>query len=113
MYKLLIGALLMATTTLAQTGTQGTQTAAQPKKAGVAVRPTGSTESTTRSKSSGAAPSRPFPQPSLKEKLESGNTNVPTYKKEKDAGIHKNPNRYTPRRTDSGARKDTMRNTKL
>lgn len=105
MYKVLIGALLMATTTLAQTGTQ---TAAQPKKAGVAVRPTGSTESTTRSKSKNAAPSRPFPQPSLKEKLKSNNTANPNYTREKDKGEHRTQNRYTPRRTASGKRKDTM-----
>ena len=111
MIKLLIGALLMATTTLAQT----TAPPSDQKRAGVKERPTGSTESTTRSgsKTAVAASTKPLPQPSLKEKLESGDRAIPSYKQEKDAGIHKGKAKYSPRRTKSGARKDTMKTTKL
>ena len=112
MIKLVMGALLLASTAMAQT-------ASPPNQAGTAERPSGSTESTTRSKSSSAkasgtksssaaASNKPLPQPSLKEKLESGDRAIPSYKAEKDAGIHKAKYRYSPRRTETGARKDTM-----
>lgn len=96
MYKLLIGALLIAATAQAQT----TSTPSDRKKAGVAERPTGSTESTTRSKSKTAvaASTKPLPQPSMKEKLESGDRAIPSYKEEKDAGIHKGKAKYSPRK---------------
>lgn len=111
MIKLLIGAMFVATTTLAQT----TTTPADQKRAGVKDKPSGSTESTTRSKSKTAvaASTKPLPQPSLKEKLESGDRAIPSYKQEKDAGVHKVKYRFSPRRTESGARKDTMKSTKL
>ena len=111
MIKLMIGALLMATTTFAQQA----QTPSDNKRAGVKQKPSGSTESTTRSqsKTAVAASTRPLPQPSLKEKLESGDNAIPSYKQEKDAGIHKGKAKYEPRRTKSGARKDTMKTTKL
>ncbi|MFD2932838.1 hypothetical protein [Spirosoma flavum] len=97
MIKVLLGALLITTASLAQTA---------PKTA-----KTGSTKPTASSMASSAKttkPMRPLPQPSLKEKLESGDDAIPSYKKEKDAGVHKGVNRYTPRRTASGARKDTL-----
>ncbi|GAB4021608.1 hypothetical protein [Spirosoma koreense] len=103
MMKVLMGMLLVTTTALAQTSPDA-------KRANVAEKPTGSTESTTRSKAktTAAASTKPLPQPSLKEKLESGDRAIPSYKQEKDAGIHKGKNRYAPRRTESGVRKDTM-----
>lgn len=104
MYKLVIGALLLATTTLAQTKTQP-----RPNQTGMDERPSGSAESTTQSKSKKTATTaRPLPQPSLKEKLQSNNTNLPTYKKSKDAGVQKVKPKYSPRRTASGQRKDTL-----
>ncbi|WP_420147990.1 hypothetical protein [Spirosoma sp.] len=111
MIKLMIGALLMATTALAQSPT----TPSEQKRAGVKARPTGSTESTTRSgsKSAVSASTKPLPQPPLKEKLESGNKANPAYQQEKDAGVHKTKNRYSPRRTKSGARKDTTKKIEL
>ncbi len=111
MIKLVIGALFVATTAFAQKA----QTPSDNKRAGVAEKASGSTESTTRSqsKTAVAASTRPLPQPSLKEKLESGDRAIPSYKQEKDAGVHKVRPKYEPRRTKSGARKDTMKSTKL
>lgn len=40
--------------------------------------------------------------------MESKDNAIPSYKMEKDAGVQKTRNRYAPRRTDSGARKDTL-----
>lgn len=99
MIKLMIGALFVATTTLAQT----TSLPSDQKRAGVKARPTGSTESTTRSTSKTAvsASTKPLPQPSMKEKLESGDRAIPSYKEEKDAGIHKGKAKYSPRKPKS------------
>ncbi len=94
----------MATTTLAQTTTQPQPT----KETNVANRPSGSTESTTRSKAKASkGPVRPLPQPSLKEKLQTKNTNNPNYQKEKSQQ-NGSKREYAPRRTASGARKDTL-----
>ena len=101
--KVLIGAMLVATTTVAQTAQQSTNQAG-----GTANRPSGSTESTTRSTAKASkGPVRPLPQPSLKEKLQSKNTNNPNYQREK-SGQSGSKREYTPRRTASGARKDTL-----
>ena len=103
--NVLIGAMLVATTTVAQTTTQSTQSTNQ---ASTADRPSGSTESTMRSKSKAAkGPVRPLPQPSLKEKLQTKNTNNPNYQREK-SGQTGSKREYAPRRTASGARKDTL-----
>lgn len=110
MIKLLIGMLFITTTALAQTA----QTPSDQKRARVADKPSGSTESTTRSKAKATtASARPLPQPPLKEKLESGNSANPMYKKAKDAGVRKTSPKYPPRRSKSGVRKDTMSNIKL
>ncbi len=111
MFKVLIGALFVTTTAFAQTQqTQTPQTKLDAKRAGVAVRPTGSTESTTRSKSASAtaASMKPLPQPSMKEKLKSGNTNIPSYNQEKEAGIHKTSPKYKQRQTSRSADVNAM-----
>lgn len=108
MNKLLIGALLIATIALGQTPSK-------PKQV-TGTKPTSSsTTSTTMTKAmaTNAKAKGPLPQPSLKEKLESGDRAIPSYKEEKDAGIHKGKAKFSPRRTKSGARKDTMKTTKL
>lgn len=92
MTKILIGALLMATATLAQT---------TPK--------TAKNTTTKPSSSSHTQPTRPLPNPSMKAKLESGDNANPEYRKQKAAGETRGvKNRFTPRRTASGARKDTL-----
>ena len=105
MIKVLLGALLITTTALAQTAPKAAQAASTKSTVG-------SMNATARTgkpmSGSAAQPMRPLPQPSLKEKLESGDRAIPSYKQEKDAGVHKGRNRYTPRRTASGARKDTL-----
>lgn len=104
--KVLIGAMLVATTTVAQTAQQPTQQSTN--QAGTAQRPSGSTESTTRSNAKASkAPVRRLPQPSLKEKLQTKNTNNPNYQREK-SGQSGSKREYAPRRTASGARKDTL-----
>lgn len=104
--KLVIGAMLMATTAFAQQA----QTPSDNKRAGVVQNPagSGSTESTTRSKSKKATSTRPLPQPSMKEKLESGDRAIPSYKKEKDAGVHKGRAKYPAKQTADGAPKKTQ-----
>ena len=111
MFKVLIGALFVTTTALAQTQqTQTPQTKSDAKRAGVAVKPTGSTESTTKSKSASAttASMKPLPQPSMKEKLESGDNNIPTYKLEKDAGVHKGRAKYKQKQNSRSADVNAM-----
>lgn len=100
MIKVLLGVLL-TTSVLAQTPTQTAKTGS----------PKSTTASATKPKATSAAMARsnkPIPPPSQKDNLESKDNAIPSYKKEKDAGKHKIQNRYTPRRTESGARKDTM-----
>lgn len=106
MIKVIIGALFVTTTAFAQT----VQTPAANKKAGVAVRPSGSTESTTKSKSASAtaASMKPLPQSSAKDNLKSGDTNIPSYEKEKEAGIHKGRAKYPPRKTSRSADVNAM-----
>jgi hypothetical protein len=92
MIKVLIGVLLVTTSALAQTTPQTAKTSS--------TKPTAAS-ATARS-------SKPIPAPSQKDNLESKDNALPSYKAEKDAGKHKIQNRYNPRRTASGARKDTM-----
>ncbi|MFD2570986.1 hypothetical protein ACFSUS_10100 [Spirosoma soli] len=107
-----------------------TASAAKPtKSSSAAAKPaTGSTASTSGAAASGAAkpaagsatsgagatkpasvtPMKPLPEHSLGTKLKNDNTNNPYYNVEKaktDRGMKRE---YTPRRTESGARKDTM-----
>ncbi|SFD27995.1 hypothetical protein [Spirosoma endophyticum] len=103
MIKLVIAAMLVSSTAFAQQA----QTPSDNKRAGVAEKASGSTESTTRSqsKTAVAASTRPLPQPSMKEKLESGDRAIPSYKKEKDAGVHKGRAKYPAKQTAGGAPK--------
>ncbi|AKD53984.1 hypothetical protein [Spirosoma radiotolerans] len=102
MIKVLLGVLLMATPALAQTTPQTAKTSA-PKSA------SGSASSAKPTSASASARSKkPIPPPSMKDNLESKDNAIPTYKKEKDAGVQKVRYRYQPRRTESGARKDTL-----
>lgn len=102
MIKVLLGVLLMTTPVLAQTTPQTVKTSA-PKSA------SGSANSAKPTSASASARSKkPIPPPSMKDNLESKDNAIPTYKKEKDAGVQKTRNRYQPRRTESGARKDTL-----
>ena len=99
MIKLVIGALLVATTTLAQT---------TKPKAATATKPTSSTAPTAKSKAMAAAPAKPLPNPSQKEKLESGDGAIPSYKQEKDAGVHKGRAKYPAKQTTDGASKKSQ-----
>jgi hypothetical protein len=102
MIKILLGVLL-TTSVLAQTTPQTAKTGS-PKS-------TTASETKPKAMSASAATARsnkPIPPPSQKDNLESKNNAIPSYKMEKDAGKHKIQNRYTPRRTKSGARKDTI-----
>lgn len=102
MIKVLLGALLLAVPALAQTTPQTT-------KASTAKPTSGSANSAKPMSASALARSKkPIPPPSLKDNLESKDNAIPSYKKEKDAGVRKGRNRYQPRRTESGARKDTL-----
>ncbi|UFH56281.1 hypothetical protein [Spirosoma sp. KNUC1025] len=108
MIKVLIAALFVATTSLAQTPSP-------PKKGLNSQAMSSSATSTTMTKAMAANAKKkgPLPEPTQKEKLESGDRAIPSYKQEKDAGVHKGRNRYTPRRTKSGARKDTTKKVEL
>jgi len=94
MIKVLLGALLLASPALAQTTTKATSGSANSAK--------------PMSASAMARSKKPIPPPSLKDNLESKDNAIPSYRKEKDAGVKKGTNRYQPRRTESGARKDTL-----
>ncbi|SOD89865.1 hypothetical protein [Spirosoma fluviale] len=103
MMKLVIGVMLLATTAMAQTAPKGSTAGSGSTKS--------TTANATKPKAMSAASPRsnkPIPPPSQKDNLESKNSALPSYKKEKDAGVQKTRNRYEPRRTDSGARKDTL-----
>ncbi|GAB3026972.1 hypothetical protein [Spirosoma pulveris] len=103
MMKLVIGVMLLATTAMAQTTPKGsTAGSSSPKSTTTnATKPKAMSVASARS-------SKPIPPPSLKDNLESKDNAIPSYKMEKDAGVQKTRNRYVPRRTDSGARKDTL-----
>ncbi len=107
MIKLLIGALLMATTTLAQTTLQSVKKSSTKPTSSSQASTVKSTKPTSGSTAKPVS-TRPIPPPSQKDNLESGDNAIPSYKKEKDAGVHKGVNRYTPRKNAAGARKDTL-----
>jgi len=102
MIKVLLGVLLMATPALAQTTPQTAKTSTTKATSGSA------NSAKPMSASALARSKKPIPAPSLKDNLESKDNAIPSYKKEKDAGVQKTRNRYKPRRTESGARKDTL-----
>ncbi|GAB3890776.1 hypothetical protein [Spirosoma agri] len=116
MIKFMIGALLITTTTLAQTAPQAAQTGAAKPASGLTTKSNAkATQAASASASKGTSTSatarrstKPIPKPSQSDNLESKDNAIPSYKKEKDAGIHKTQPKYTPRRTSSGARPDTM-----
>jgi hypothetical protein len=86
MIKLLIGSLLVATTTLGQTTPQ------TPK--GSAAKSTSATATTKMTKPMAASATKPLPQTTRKQKLQSGDNAIPSYRMEKDAGVRKGRNRY-------------------
>lgn len=100
MIKVLLGVLLLASPALAQTTTQPAKTTKATSGSANSAKPM-SASAMARSK-------KPIPPPSLKDNLESKDNAIPSYRKEKDAGVKKGTNRYQPRRTESGARKDTL-----
>lgn len=112
----MIAALLTASVAVAQTTPQskdGGSASASAKGGSGAGKPTATTKpsSTGSSKPNAASatePSRPLPEHSLKTKLRNSNTTNPYYNLEKDKGERRAKREYTPRRTQSGARKDTM-----
>ncbi|GAB3755407.1 hypothetical protein [Spirosoma pomorum] len=97
MLKLLLGALLISTTALAQTTKPSSQTSISGSNAKKPVSKTAS--------------NKPIPQPSLDEKMTSKDNAIPSYRmakeRDKDAKMGKG-RQYEPRRNASGARKDTM-----
>lgn len=88
MIKLLIGSLLVATTTLGQTTPQA------PK--GSTAKPTSGTAmaASKTTKPMDASATKPLPQTTRKQKLQSGDNAIPSYRMEKDAGVQKATNRY-------------------
>jgi cytoskeletal protein RodZ len=119
MIKLMIGALLITTTTLAQTAPQTVKSSSTKSVSASTVtrpskQPATSAKSTTKSNSTSTAAdasrrsSKPIPKPSLSDNLESKDNAIPSYKKAKQAGEHKVKPKFSPRRTASGARPDTM-----
>ncbi|UHG90840.1 hypothetical protein [Spirosoma oryzicola] len=129
MIKLMIGALLITATALAQTPPQTGQTSS-PKPASTSAASgnksnkqtaasagTSSKSTTTKSASATAtaadaarrSPNKKIPAPSMKDNLESKDNALPSYKQAKTgAGKERTQPKYTPRRTASGARPDTM-----
>lgn len=100
MINYLMAAFLATSVTFAQTAQKPATKGSRP---GAAV-----TTSTGSAKpASTTAPLRPLPEHSLQTKLQSNDNSNPNYKKEKARGRGVK-REYTPRRTASGARKDTM-----
>lgn len=98
MTKLWLGVLCMAATSVfAQTTPKTTQsTTTKPAASSAAM-----------AKTSKPVSNKPIPKPPIQDKLESGDNAIPSYKLEKEHGIHKGKGAFAPRRTASGARKDT------
>jgi hypothetical protein len=96
MLKLLLGALLISTTALAQTTKPASKTTLTGSKS---IRPV-----------SKKTANKPIPQTSLDEKMTSKDNAIPSYRmakeRDKDAKMGKG-RQFEPRRTSSGARKDT------
>ncbi len=86
MINVLIGSLLLATTVLGQTTPQ------TPK--GGATKSTSASSATRMTKPMAASATKPLPQTTREQKLQSGNSNIPTYRMQKDAGVRKGRNRY-------------------
>ncbi|GAB3542186.1 hypothetical protein [Spirosoma fluminis] len=110
MIKIMMAALLTTSVAVAQTTPQNAKgnatnatTSTGPKGASAAK-----SASTSKTPASGTEPSRPLPEHSLKTKLKNDNTSNPNYNLEKARSDRGTKREYTPRRTESGARKDTM-----
>lgn len=99
MINLLLGVLLLAAP--AQTTPQNPKSGSPRSMTASATKPKAMSSTTVRS-------NKPIPSPSRKDNLESKDNAIPSYKKAKDNGVSKGRNRYSPRRTASGARKDTL-----
>ncbi|RYC68822.1 hypothetical protein [Spirosoma sordidisoli] len=99
MITYLIGACLAVS--LAQADPQS------PKQTGSTKAASGSATAATAKPASATAPARPLPDHPLSTKLQDENNSNPYYRKEKASG-RGTKREYTPRRTASGARQDTM-----
>jgi hypothetical protein len=88
MIKVLIGSLLIATTVLGQTTPQ------TPKGSAAKSTSASATSATKMNKPMAASATKPLPQTTRKQKLQSGDNAIPSYRMEKDAGIRKGMNRY-------------------
>ncbi|GAB3489675.1 hypothetical protein GCM10027341_00370 [Spirosoma knui] len=110
-----MAALLTTSVAVAQTTPQNAKGNATNATTSAGTKGASATKSASTSKTpaSGTAkattePSRPLPEHSLKTKLKNDNTNNPNYNLEKARSDRGTKREYTPRRTESGARKDTM-----
>jgi hypothetical protein len=99
MLKVLLGALLISTTALAQTTKPASKTTL-----------TGSNSTKPVSK---VVSKKPIPQTSLDEKMTSKDNAIPSYRmakeRDRDSKVGKG-RQFEPRRNAAGARKDTMKN---
>ncbi len=102
MIKVLIGSLLVATAALGQTTPQtpkgsAAKTTSASATTGSKINSPTTASATTASKSTrpmAASATKPLPQTTREQKLQSGNSNIPTYRMKKDAGVRKVRNRY-------------------
>ena len=106
MIQYLIGVVLFTTVSLAQTTQQPDKNtdSAKPKSATTA----GAT-ATAPQAATASGPPRPLPEHPLETKLQNESNVNPNYRKEKRSG-RGTKREYTPRRTASGVRKDTLMN---
>ena len=88
MLKLLIGSLLVATTALGQTTPQTPKATTTKSTSGTAM------SASKTAKPMDASSTKPLPQTTRKQKLQSGDNAIPSYRMEKDAGVRKGKNRY-------------------
>ncbi|WP_338873012.1 hypothetical protein WBJ53_29430 [Spirosoma sp. SC4-14] len=105
MIKLMIGALLMTTTALAQNPQSTKNTASRPKSTTEAA----TSYKSNRATQAAARSDKPIPKPSKSDNLESKDNAIPSYRQAKSgAGKHRADIRFKPRRNDAGERLDTM-----
>lgn len=108
MLNYLMGVWLTTAVTLAQTTPQAAQKPASAKPSAQATASAKAGPATAPAKpASATAPARPLPEHPLSTKLRNNNTTNPNYNREKARG-RGTKREYTPRRTETGERKDTM-----
>lgn len=107
MMKLMIGALLMATTALVQNPQSTKNTANRPKSTTASA--TGYKGKSASEAKAAARSNKPIPKPSQSDNLESKDNAIPSYNQAKSgAGKQRAKVRFTPRRNEAGQRLDTM-----